>query len=126
MEQAASREFERAADEMEKIAMELVPVATGRLKMNTKVEREIAGIRSRIILWARTPYAKSVEEGSVPHVTGSPRVREWAALKGIPAAWVYKSIAEKGTPAQPFIGPAAEVGREALLDGLARLPGIVP
>ena len=48
-------------------------------------------------------YAIFVHEGTRPHWTSVKNLEEWAAKKGINPYAVQRSIARKGTKAQPFL-----------------------
>lgn len=98
------------ADTSQNIRMDAIaaaPVDLGELRNNireTIIERK--DMISGDVLSAAT-YSAYVEYGSRPHWTGKQNLQGWADRHGIPVYLVQKSIAEKGTPAQPFMGPAA-------------------
>jgi len=62
------------------------------------------------VVSASAPYAAAVEYGSSPHWVPIAPLKEWARKKigkEEVAYAIQKKIAKKGTPAQPFLEPAA-------------------
>lgn len=59
-------------------------------------------------------YALGVEKGTAPHWVPTEQLKPWADKKGIPVFLVQRSIAKKGTRAQPFFAPAVETAREGI------------
>lgn len=52
-------------------------------------------------------YSAFVEFGTRPHRPPAKALEGWAARHGIPVGAVLNKIAREGTPAQPFMTPAA-------------------
>lgn len=106
--------LEDIADAVFTASQEKVPVDTGTLKKSGSVT---FGDLSATVGYAAT-YAAPVEFGSRPHHLprtaidrpGMPGLRTWAARHGMPGAeWaIAKSIAKRGTKAQPYLIPAFE------------------
>lgn len=82
------------------------PIDLGELRggIIDKVYERKSSINGDVL--SAAPYSAYVEFGSRPHWTGIANLRGWAERHGIPAYLVQKSIAEKGTPAQPYMVPA--------------------
>lgn len=57
-------------------------------------------------LVSTTPYASDVELGTLPHYVSAQALMPWAAKKGLNPYAVAKSIAKKGTKANPFLDRA--------------------
>ena len=80
---------------------------TGSLQRNIK--RTVRGLRGEVV--AGSPHAIFVEEGTRPHFPPVAPLEAWAARKlGSPGLGfvIARSIARKGTPAQPFMQPAVD------------------
>lgn len=99
---------EQSAD-IASTAKQLAPIDLGDLKNKIKPYKVIGGkhkITGRIVSGAR--YSAFVEYGTRPHRPPAKALEGWAARHGVPVGAVLNKIAIKGTPAQPFMFPAAE------------------
>lgn len=71
-----------------------------------------------------SPYAFYVHEGTKPHWPPMAAIKPWADRHGIPAFVVARSIAKKGTKANPFFDRAIEKAQpkidEFFEDGLTK------
>lgn len=61
-------------------------------------------------------YWPFVERGTKPHWPPVAAVTPWARRHGIPPFLVARSIAKKGTKAQPFVRPAWEHNQQQIRD----------
>ena len=59
-------------------------------------------------------YAVAVEKGTKPHWVSIEAITPWAKSKGIPPFLVARSIAKKGTKANPFFSRAIEAAKEGI------------
>lgn len=59
-------------------------------------------------------YATDVHEGTPPHHVPADELKKWAAKKGLNPYAVSKSIAKKGTKANPFLKRAAGKTADAI------------
>jgi hypothetical protein len=66
-------------------------------------------------------YGLFVERGTRPHWPPVAAVSGWARRHGISPFLVARSIARKGTRAQPFMGPALERNRDRINAIFARV-----
>ena len=92
---------------IQQTAKQLAPVDMGELKadiISTVIERKHS-ISGDVL--SAAPYSAYVEFGARPHWTSVKNLEGWADRHGISPYAVQYSIAKKGTPAQPFLGPAA-------------------
>jgi hypothetical protein len=82
-------------------------------------------------LRSNAPYSVGIEEGTRPHYVSPRALKPWAEARGLNPFAVAKSIAKKGTKANPFLKRAVDntadaVDREftkaldALVDDLAK------
>lgn len=60
------------------------------------------------ILTSGVDYSVAVHEGTRPHFVSPESLKQWAAKKGLNPYAVSKSIAKKGTKANPFFKGAVE------------------
>jgi HK97 gp10 family phage protein len=97
-----------ASTSIESKARQNAPRDLGKLKsqINHVVIEKKDKIEGRIR--SDASYSLFVEEKTKPHWTSQKNLIGWARRKGIPVRLVQKSIAEKGTQAQPFMAPAAK------------------
>lgn len=96
-----------------KVALEVTLGAT-RAKAPQGATRELVTAwsldmhRFRGILKSNTPYAMAVHEGTPPHYVSPRALMPWAEKKGLNPFAVAKSIAKKGTKANPFFKNAVD------------------
>lgn len=74
------------------------PVNTGNLRDNWSVNMG----RFRGSLRSNAPYSSAIEYGTRPHFVSAEKLRPWAVKRGLNPWAVSKSIAKKGTKANPF------------------------
>lgn len=81
---------------------------TGNLRDNWRVDigRFEGALRSM------APYALAVHQGTGPHVVSGETLKKWAARKGLNPWAVAKSIAKKGTKANPFLQRSVQIEQE--------------
>lgn len=84
------------------------PVFTGNLRDNWRLDigRFEGSLRSN------APYSAAVHEGTRPHMPPISAIEVWARKKGLNPWAVAKSIAKKGTKANPFLKRAVEMEQE--------------
>ena len=95
---------------MQELAIINCPVDTGRLK-NSIILRPTSPGYGNYKLSDGVDYGIDVEFGTSPHYTSAKNLKGWArrVLKNESAAYaVTKSIAKRGTEAQPFFRPAMD------------------
>lgn len=89
------------------------------------VVTEVSARGLAIYVGSTSPYAAYVEYGTRPHFPPLDAIRRWCELKGIPVTAAFpiaKKIAERGTPAAPFMRPALKAGQR---NHLARIRALV-
>lgn len=74
------------------------PVNTGNLRDNWTID---VG-RFRGVLKSNAKYSSAIEYGTLPRFVSAETLRPWAAKRGLNPWAVSKSIAKKGTKANPF------------------------
>lgn len=84
------------------------PVHTGNLRDNWKLDFG----RFQGTLSSNAPYSMAVHFGTSPHAVPASALTAWAAKKGLNPWAVAKSIAKKGTKANPFLQKAVDLQRE--------------
>lgn len=101
------RASEKAAFEIEGESKRRAPVDTGRLRASISTS---LGIVKNIgaIVQTNVNYAAFVHEGTRPHFPPISALEKWSKRKGLNAGAVARSIARKGTKAQPFMREAVE------------------
>lgn len=65
-------------------------------------------------LTSNSPYAVAVHEGTTPHYVSPSALMAWAKKKGLNPFAVSKSIAKKGTKANPFFQRAVDNSEESI------------
>ena len=96
----------RGAQKIARSAKSGAPKAFSTLTNSIRAEK-LSELVHQIV--AGTNYARAVEEGTGPGVFPSIQsIRDWMQVKGISgdAGAIAKSIAKKGTPAKPYMGPS--------------------
>lgn len=94
--------------EIESTAKHLAPADLGDLKekiTQTPIKRTKHTISRKVVSGAG--YSAFVEFGTRPHRPPAKALEGWAERHGIPVGAVLNKIARDGTPAQPFMTPAA-------------------
>jgi hypothetical protein len=99
------RLIEGAAIDVQREMRIQAPIAvTGQLRGSVRYKFNAMALRAEIS--PNVPYGSAIEEGRGPRkvsvAEGSP-LRKWAEFKGLNPYAVQKSIAKKGTKANPFI-----------------------
>ena len=92
---------------VERYAIMGAPVDTGRLRSNWRLSVQV--LRGELV--NTTDYAIFVAKGTKPHWPPIKAITKWANRKGIPPFLVARSIARKGTKANPFFDNAVSVGQ---------------
>jgi phage gpG-like protein len=118
-----------AAFEVLAHAQQNAPVNSGRLRNSLTVDFRSRTGEVAATVGSNLVYAKPVEYGSRPHFPPVAPLELWARRKlGVPARRarsvafaVARKIARRGTPAQPYLGPALEQSKGAIEAALARL-----
>lgn len=101
--------------ELQKEARALVPVDTSALRISIENSASPVNGGYMVKVEPTLPYAKDIEFGRPPGTQVSPAaLMGWARRKGLNAYAVAKSIEKKGSPAQPFMGPALEAKRQSI------------
>lgn len=106
----------RSAHLVEAGAKEAAPVDTGRLRSSiaTRIGPTRALVGSNVV------YAPFVEFGTRPHWPPLSAMQPWARRHGFPpgtvgAFLVARAISQRGTRPQPFLFPALEAARGAIM-----------
>jgi HK97 gp10 family phage protein len=96
---------------VESTARSLAPRDTGRLQGS--ISSRITGGGTSLVgeIGPSVRYGLFVERGTRPHWPPVAAVSGWARRRGIPPFLVARSIARKGTRAQPYMEPALERNR---------------
>ena len=87
-------------------------IAWGNLYDSVVTEVSARGLA--IWVGSTSPYAAYVEFGTRPHWPPVDAIEDWCEVKGIPveaAFLIARKIAERGTPARPFMRPALKEGQ---------------
>jgi type IV secretory pathway TrbD component len=63
-------------------------------------------------LKSMAPYSMAVHQGTGPHYVSGETLKAWAARKGLNPWAVARSIAKKGTKANPFLKRSVEIETE--------------
>jgi len=97
-----------AGKQIQSTARDLVPVDTNALRLSISSDL-IGSTELSQVIGPTQPYGKQIEQGRPPGTKVSPQaLMGWAKRKGLNPYAVAKSIEKKGSPAQPFMFPAAE------------------
>lgn len=98
----------QGASNIQSTAKQLAPSDLGNLKKDithTVIERKDEIMGETL---SGAGYSAFVEYGTRPHRPPAKALTGWAARHGVPLGAVLNKIAIKGTPAQPFMTPAAQ------------------
>lgn len=107
-----NRFLDRSADLIQKSARKKAPVDTGRLR--NSIGTEISGHRQRSI-GPSVDYGEHVEFGTNPHYPPLDALWGWSKRHGgIDPFALQQSIGMWGTPAQPYMQPAADESESAI------------
>lgn len=99
-------------------AKSLAPVSTGNLRRSiSSTVAPIAG-RPAAIVSASAAYATFVEYGRAAHTPLFAQIQRWASRKGLPAGAIWMAIRRRGTKPHPFMVPALEQKKQAVIDRL--------
>jgi len=105
---AAEKAVKNACDAIKEEAQRLIAVDEGYGRDHIEV-----GIHKVV---ANFPYASFLEHGTSPHWPPIDALKGWAERHGFEKPFlVAQSIAENGTPAQPFFKPACDVAKDVKL-----------
>ena len=120
------KESEEAAKisgfEVRKEARKLVAVDTGALRLSIQSDADSRPSGTLVEIGPTQAYGKDIEYGRPAGTYVSPqRLERWARKRGLNPYAVARSIAKKGTRAQPFMAPAfnAVVGKIESIFGAA-------
>ena len=111
-----------SAELVESAAVSLVPVRSGSLRDSIGRSTELRGLQVIGFVFANAPHAAFVEYGTGLRGSASPH----GALpeQGVPitGSWIYdyRGVGWIGMPAQPFMRPAIDGARPAVLDAFRR------
>lgn len=118
------RMLQTIAETVEKNAKRHAPIDTHWLKASIKHKIDSHAIPLWVIVEDPVPYAGAVEHGSRPHWPPPGALAGWASRHGFPLKGgdyiLRKAIATRGTPAQPFMGPAYMDSRSAIQAAIKR------
>jgi hypothetical protein len=92
------------------------PRDVGLLANSITFEVNDSGLTGEVSV--NSAYGAHVEFGTRPHFPPIQPLKDWARRHGLPenvGFLIARKIAERGTPAQPFLFPAAESERNAFL-----------
>lgn len=110
-----------AGSRIQSKARDLVPVDTGALRIS--IENSV-GAQTRDIgveVGPTQPYGKDIEFGRPPGTfVSAAALSGWAKRKGLNPYAVSWAIHKKGSPAQPFLFPAANDQEENVVNILAQ------
>jgi len=119
---AAAEKFPAVAEKHFRVGIERALIAVNAsIKTSAPVFRGILRDsfrwqvgRFRGIIGTKLPYAWGIEHGRPPHFVSptDPDFSAWARQKGVSPYAVSKSIAKKGTKADPLFGAAAKASRK--------------
>lgn len=84
------------------------PVDTGNLRDNWKID--IGRFEGSLV--SNAPYSAAVHGGSRPHMPPVDAITRWAQKRGLNPWAVAKSIAKKGTKANPFLQRAVTIEKD--------------
>jgi hypothetical protein len=103
-----------SAINIQREATRRAPVDVGILRNSYKWEFEPGTTSITGVVFSDSKYAPWVEFGTKPHFPPVEPLEEWARRHGMPPGTgflIARKIAQRGTPAQPHLGPAAEEER---------------
>jgi HK97 gp10 family phage protein len=109
------------SQDVQSTARQLAPADLGNLKNEisyTVIEKKNT-ITGNVL--SGSGYSAFVEHGTRPHRPPARALAGWAARHGVPLGAVLNSIAIKGTPAQPFMTPAAMKAKPKLIRACRRV-----
>jgi HK97 gp10 family phage protein len=106
---------------VESTARSLAPRDTGRLQGSISSRITGSGTALTGEIGPSVRYGLYVERGTRPHWPPVAAVSGWARRHGINPFLVARSIARKGTRAQPFMGPALDRNRARIIEIFARV-----
>lgn len=103
-------------------ARKLVPVDTGALRISIENSAGTSPSGGYLVTVGPTqPYGKDIELGREPGTYVSPAaLTKWAKKRGLNPYAVSRAILNKGSPAQPFMFPAADAKQNSIVDILAQ------
>lgn len=107
--QAVAKAINHASDSVAKYASSKAPRDTGRLQGGIEVTQKATEARLEAVVAPKDQYAIFVEKGTRPHFPPVSALEGWSRRHGIPAFLVARAISRRGTKAQPFMAPAAQV-----------------
>ncbi len=105
VEDEMNKGIKRAVLSLERVAKQLVPVDTGKLRASHT--SEFSNMRGE--LYPATTYAAAVHEGTKAHFPpiGTPGVGLWATKRGMSPYALAKSISRHGTQGTPWLAATA-------------------
>lgn len=115
LEPRVSQVVRKAAFDIEAKAKMLAPVDTGNLK--NSIQASVDGLSAEVT--ANADYAAYVEYGTAPHVI-RPRNAKVLAFQAGGKTVFAAEVNHPGTPAQPFMTPAAEAVRPAFIAAMTQ------
>lgn len=110
-----------AGAQIQSTARGAVAVDTGALRLSIQNNVGVSTDEISAEVGPTQPYGKEIEFGRPPGTQVNPvALMGWAKRKGLNPYAVAKSIEKKGSPAQPFLFPAAEAESDNILKILAQ------
>ncbi|RMG80625.1 MAG: HK97 gp10 family phage protein [Chloroflexi bacterium] len=106
----------RISKRAQEILAENGSVDTGTLQDSVTYEVEVSSGGMRLRVGTNVAYAPFVELGTAPHII---RPKEKAALAGGKLTHPIKKVDHPGSPPKPFLKPAADQEKAAVLDEVA-------
>lgn len=106
---------EETSKDVQNEARKLAPIDLGELKNRINYTIKVTSKEIVGTVLSAAHYSAYVEFGTRPHMPPYNALRGWSERHGIPTGAVVRKIAREGTPAQPFMNPAAESARGSFM-----------
>lgn len=98
-----------AGKAVQSAARDLVPVDTNALRLSISSNLGVSTSSFTQEIGPTQPYGKAIEFGRPPGTKVNPQaLMAWAKKRGLNPYAVAKNIEKNGSPAQPYLYPAAE------------------
>lgn len=105
-----------AGAELQSEARALVPVDTGALRISIEHSASPTSTGIQVEVGPTQPYGREIEHGRPPGTyVSAAALSGWAKRKGLNPHAVSWAIMKKGSPAQPFMGPAADKKEQSVI-----------
>lgn len=121
MERSIERFLSRGAEEVARTAKQNAPKAFSNLLNSIRAER-VSALQYQVVEGVN--YGRAVEEGTQPHFPNRDALLPWVervlGVSGKEARdksfLIARAISRRGTPAQPYMQPAAEANKSRLFE----------